>query len=256
MNKNSRNSITENREIMLLAEVDTHCCLCGRFLLEIKNGRTMKLYEIAHIYPLNPNQEQKKVLSNVPKPKNIDGYENLIPLCRDCHAREDFYTTVEDYMKLYGIKQKVMNQSKAMEEALKIPIEEEIENILKETANLKNEDFIELSLSPVALKQKINNDNIALQYKVKDMVVQYCLCIQGLFGRLEETHKVRFDTIAVEIRLCFIKFALQNFSQEEIFDNIVNWLKRKTCGQYNTSSYEIIVSFFIQNCEVFNEIAL
>ena len=42
-------------------------------------------------------------------------------------------------------------------------------------------------------------------------------------------------------------------SGDTIFDNMVHWLQNKTqCA--STSACEAVISFFVQNCEVFNEI--
>lgn len=42
--------------------------------------------------------------------------------------------------------------------------------------------------------------------------------------------------------------------KSKIFDYIVNWVKTKTSTQ-SKEACEIVVSYFVQNCEVFNEIA-
>ena len=67
----SRKRATENLESIFLDEVHSLCPICGKYLLEEKNGKTVKKYEIAHIYPLSPKPEQLKTLKNVPKPKNV-----------------------------------------------------------------------------------------------------------------------------------------------------------------------------------------
>ena len=57
-----RKDPTENQQILFLAEVNRKCPLCGNFLLKEKKDRVNKLYQIAHIYPNSPTQEEVKEL--------------------------------------------------------------------------------------------------------------------------------------------------------------------------------------------------
>ena len=42
-------------------------------------------------------------------------------------------------------------------------------------------------------------------------------------------------------------------NKSDIFDQLVNWVMAKTCST-SREACEAIVSFFVQNCEVFREI--
>ena len=55
VNKDNRISPTENRNLRLIAEVSAVCPLCGRRLQKVKNGRNVKLFDVAHIYPAHAN---------------------------------------------------------------------------------------------------------------------------------------------------------------------------------------------------------
>ena len=57
-----------------------------------------------------------------------------------------------------------------------------------------------------------------------------------------------------QIKSCFVKMNDVTSDKSKIFDYIVNWVKTKT-STHSKEACEIVVSYFVQNCEVFNEIA-
>ena len=61
------------------------------------------------------------------------------------------------------------------------------------------------------------------------------------------------NILAEQIRSCFIKMNDKTQDKELIFQHLVQWIKTKTCSTYD-SACEAVVSFFVQNCEVFYEI--
>jgi len=253
MNNIKRRSITTNFDARLLTETNNLCPLCGKRLLGEKAGCSVKLYEVAHIYPHSPTPEQNATLRDVPKANDAASFENLIALCQNCHKNQDFHTTFEDYMRLYNMKQKIMRQSKAMDDAALVPIETQIEEVLRKLKAVNISQLTPLSYTPVAVERKIGRADVLLREKVKDFVVRYFPFVQDLFGHLDGIGKQKFDKIANEVKLCFLSMEERNLSQEEVFDGIVKWVQSKTQSQYGVAC-EIIVAFFIQNCEVFNEI--
>ena len=92
---------TEAEQQLYLKEVSFSCPLCGKVLRHRKQGKANKLYEIAHIFPNNPTEEQYVRLSALPRlGDNSESFENKIALCKDCHSQQDYHTTQADYLKL------------------------------------------------------------------------------------------------------------------------------------------------------------
>jgi len=255
MTVKNRKPITPNLDTRLVVEVNNTCPLCGKRLLGDKAGKSVKLYEIAHIYPHSPNPIQLISLKDVPKPENVEAFENLIALCKNCHKIQDFHATDVDYMNLYTLKQKIIRQTMAMDSALKVPIETQIEGILRELVSTDAARMVKLSYRPVTVERKISPKNGLLLGKVKGLVVQYFSFIQSAFGQLDEIGVLKFNKISTEVKLCFISMNEQKLSQEDIFNGITKWIQNKTKNQYDISACEIIVAFFVQNCEVFDETA-
>lgn len=97
-----RKAPTEAEQQLYLKEVSFSCPLCGKILRHKKQGKANKLYEIAHIFPNSPTEEQYELLSKLPRlGDNSESFENKIALCKDCHNQQDYHTTVEDYLALY-----------------------------------------------------------------------------------------------------------------------------------------------------------
>ena len=254
MRDTKRKKITPNFDARLLTEANNLCPLCGKRLLGEKSGSSLKLCQIAHIYPHSPTAEQVTVLKSVPKPSDAEAFENLIALCQDCHKKQDFHTTVEDYMQLYDLKQRIMAQNKAMDGASCVPIEIQIEEVLQKLRAVDITNMAKLSYTPVAVERKIRQENGLLREKIKGLVVQFFPFVQDLFGQMDGAGRLKFDKLASEVKLCFQNMDEQRLSQEVVFDGIVEWIQSKTQSQYGVAC-EIVVAFFVQNCEVFNEIA-
>lgn len=248
-----RKSITPNYDARLLAEVNNFCPLCGKRLLEEKNGRSLKSYQIAHIYPHSPTGEQIAALTSAPKPNDSEAFENMIALCKDCHAKQDFHTTIEDYMRLFNLKMKLMSESKAMDGASRIPIETQIEEVMQKLIAVDAKSIQPLSYAPVAVERKIEQKNSLLRVKITNYVVQFFPFVQAMFGQMDGAGKLKFEKLAAEVKLCFLNMEEQRLPQDAVFDGIVRWIHSKTQSK-SVVACEIIVAFYVQNCEVFNEI--
>ena len=129
-------------EEQLFADCNGLCPICGKSLIYYKNGKCGRGYQAAHIYPHSPTAEQKIALQDVPKPAEVEGLDNIILLCERSHNIQDFYTTKQDYLKLYDIKQRQRRQRQAKESMAEIAIEPEIEQILGKLQFLTQDELI------------------------------------------------------------------------------------------------------------------
>ena len=82
-----RKAPSEADQQLYLKEVSFLCPLCGASLRHRRQKKTNKLYEIAHIFPNSPTEEQYERLSALPRlGDNSESFENKIALCKNCHA--------------------------------------------------------------------------------------------------------------------------------------------------------------------------
>ena len=59
------------------------------------------------------------------------------------------------------------------------------------------------------------------------------------------------DTIYSQVKTYYIKLKRDGLDQAQIFSALTEWIK-KTSNSDSTEVSEIIVSFFVQNCEVYS----
>lgn len=61
---NDRKKISPIEQSTLYNQVNGICPLCQKSLSYTKEGKLRKLFEIAHIYPLNPTDDEKVILKD------------------------------------------------------------------------------------------------------------------------------------------------------------------------------------------------
>lgn len=75
----SREEIKEFDNRLYLQEVGGRCPLCGKLLIDRRQKKKVKLFEIAHIYPNRPTEEQYRTLQGLPRlGDNSESYDNKI----------------------------------------------------------------------------------------------------------------------------------------------------------------------------------
>ena len=132
-------------------------------------------------------------------------------------------------------------------------IEEEIKEILK---NLNDEsleeDLVRLSYESLKIEQKANDTlPFAIKRTIKNDVVDYFDYIHKIFIEMDKVTPYKFDTLAAQIKGFYCKTMQINPNQEFVYASLVDWLNEKT-GSYSRRACEIVIAYFIQDCEVFS----
>lgn len=253
MTKYNRIKLKPAQELALTTQVDSVCPLCSKKLFYSKNGRSFKDFDFAHIYPLNPTSEEIELLQNEKKMnQDINHEDNLIPLCTSCHNRYDKPRTIEEYRYLYHIKEELLKSSKQKELWSEYQIEDDINKIIHK---LCMEEFfesdIELSFESKDITKKIDKTiPMITKNKISNYITNYFQYIKNQFILLEEENPTVSTLISCQIKAYYYKQKKLGLKKLDIFINIVEWLYKKTNPRVK-ESVEILTSFFIQNCEVF-----
>ena len=249
LDRNGRIKLTHTEEALLFSDCNGVCPICGKTLLYDKNGKG-RGFQAAHIYPHSPTAQQRIALSNVPMPKDVECIDNMILLCERCHNTQDFRTSEQDYLKLYNIKQAQLKHRIAQQVIAEINVEPQIDSILDALKNVTPEELIELKMTPVKVKEKVSD--FPLRSKIVGYVTQYFNYVKSKLQDIDRTCSNRAEAIAKEIGLCFTKEKCANLfaDQNIVFDAIVDWLASKTHGDRNAC--EIVIAYFVQDCEVFD----
>ena len=249
-----RKAPTEAEQQLYLKEVAFSCPLCGKDLRNRRQKKTNKLYEIAHIFPNSPTVEQYELLSSLPRlGDNSESYENKIALCKDCHEQQDYHTTQEDYSNLLQKKKYFLQLTNLHDATLTLGLEREIADVVNKISSLHEDELAGLNYSPVNLSKKFTAGETLLKMKITVYVTSYYPYIRDLFKEIEGTNGFRLDTLSLQIKCCFLKMEGISDKKSLIFDQIVDWVKVKTLSE-SRDACEAVISFFVQNCEVFHEI--
>ena len=250
----NRKNLTYNESAILLAEVESMCPLCTKPLMYEKNGAKHKLFEGAHIYPLNPSDEEIELLKNEERiHPDVNNLNNYIALCKDCHTIFDNPRTVEEYRKLLNIKKNIISKDKARRKYVDYQIESEIKEVITILAEEFNETEIKkLNMEALKLDEKSDETLVSItKNRIRNEITEYYYYIQEQFAQLDSQYPRSFDAIASQISSFYINLSKTESSQEIIYAQLTEWLSRKT-GNSNLGACGIIISFFIQNCEVFS----
>lgn len=90
--------------------------------------------------------------------------------------------------------------------------------------------------------------------KVKYNVCTYFNFIKECMKSFSEEKNINFELIAFEVKTAYLKAVQRTENKVMIFNGLVDWLNNKV-PEATKEGCEIVISFFIQNCEVFDEIS-
>ncbi|WP_369404916.1 ABC-three component system protein [Piscibacillus salipiscarius] len=86
--------------------------------------------------------------------------------------------------------------------------------------------------------------------RIRNEIRDYYLYIQEQFRQLDSNYPQSFHRIALQVSLFYSTLTKTETSQEVIYTQLTEWLSKVT-GNSSLGACGIIISFFIQNCEVF-----
>lgn len=252
---NNRKKYTENENIHLLSQTNGLCPLsCDKPLLRQKNGKKYKAYQLAHIYPLNPILEEVKLLENEER-LSVDpnDEDNIIPLCNNCHSKFDNPRTVEEYRELLSIKKKLIDAEATKRLWQNYSIEQKIIEILDFLATDPedpNQNGGDIVFNPTIADEKFDRSVPPLdKRKIKANITNYFIIVKRKLALMDQETPGVPDLISSQVKVFYKKLMAEGSSKIDAYNSVVDWLKNKT----RTSSrepVEIVVSFFVQNCEV------
>lgn len=249
-----RRKLSPHENAILLAEVGNMCPFCTKQLMYEKNGENYKLWEGAHIYPLNPTKSEIELLKDEEKlHKDVNNIRNFIALCGDCHKKFDNPRTVEEYRVLLSIKKNILYKSETRAKYVDYQIESEI----KEVIQMLVEEFNEAELKPLEMKalrldEKANETLSRItKVRIRNEITEYYYYIKEQFAHLDSQYPRSFNAIASQVSSFYYSLSRIEPSQEVIYGQLTEWLSKKT-GNSSLGACGIIISFFVQNCEVFS----
>ena len=207
---------------------------CTNLLYKRINGVTIEDYEITVIDPQLPK-----------------GIENSVALCHDCHLIFEKSRNTSTIARMKEIKRNAFRASETAELTSNSNLQNGLEKVVRKIAALPASALTELNYNPVKVEAKIPDD-IFLLLKVKSMVSSCYPLVQDIFKEVSNESGLRYRALCSEIRRAWILLEEEGREPDEVFAALTDLIatkineKKKWC--------EIVVAYFVQECEVFNEV--
>lgn len=246
----------ENEHSILYAETGGSCPLCTMPILFQKKDskKTIKGYEVAHIYPLNPTQSQAKALVGYPVPHDINALDNVIALCPTCHTKYDKDFKLDELIKLREIKDGYLSEARAKLTASQHTIQEEVYGILDAIAAFDTDETV---VSPInfdisTVDRKLKTGMSPLQkHEIKVNAVSFYVRIRDHIRMLEQQDQASVRILQNQINSYYLAMNKQNPDNKDlVFNFVAQWISAKTNKPILAA--KVLTSFFVQNCEVFD----
>lgn len=222
----------------LFGEASGYCPFpgCGRKLEVTAAGKSQRVYEVGLI---DKGKE--------PKP------DNLLAMCPQCHATYLLDNDKKPMKQLLTIKKMLSAHQQSAQLLDTLPLEKGIEGVISKIIKLKEKDLEGASLDPKEIKQKLDPaKDTAIYVLVNGYVTAYFIKIRGIMMNLDKRGKIDYNEIQDQIHAMYKKLKKANKSHMEIFNEIVGRIHRITLQ--DEVYCQILVSYFIQSCEVFDAI--
>lgn len=215
------------RSLVLLAETGGKCQKCGRVLGIKKEGNDVNFAKVVRL------SETDEVV-----------------LCVECE-REIQNASEEVKLALLSEKHDLEVLMAARDATSRYTIEKQIEQVLREVDLMDVTDDTQLKIEPVKVENKITVKR--LKERVLFDVRRLYQGVNDALDRLAGENKLNVDKFAKSVKRMYEDASESHISQSAIYNLLVETLFEKTGRKYREAC-EIIISYFVQRCEVFDEI--
>lgn len=248
-----RSSFTAAEELAFTTEVGGNCPKCGISLFFSKGGRMLKRYEIAHIYPLNAKPvEAIELMHEERLSSDLNAFENLVAICVACHTELDKLRTAEEYRDLVALKKELLQRAEQQEIQKQYHLQEDIRHVINGLDTIAAPLLAHvLNYDPKKVDEKLDETMpLPTKNKIKHNVSDYYQYVRLRFEDLERESPNLSELISCQVKAFYCQQKVRGLSQHLIFTNVVNWFIAKTKPK-TFEAAEIVASYFVQNCEVF-----
>lgn len=208
---------------------------CGKDLVVTSNDST----NVAYCYEVN--------LIDKDGSKNL---ENMIASCPSCHAIYVLDTDGKKTKELKGVKRVLVSHKQSVRLLDSMSLEKGISGVMKKLVNLKETDLEKVSLDAKELTTKIAPaKNKALYETVKWQVTTYFNSLKDIMIGLDKGKEIDYEDIQNQIHAMYKKLKNAKKSDIDIYSELSEKIHKMTLQPEIYCN--IVVSFFIQKCEVF-----
>ena len=245
-------------DVEFFTDCNQLCSICGKPLKLYKAKKTMYRYSIIQIFPEGLSTIKSDEFALIaPPPASFRHKNNKICVCDVCGDEYAASPTAETYRLLIDKKERQLLLNETVSLMHTSELDDKISEILGGLNNLDfdSAEYKALRTKPLTIKEKIENDE-RLRRKINDDAHAYYHFVRKQLSELDDAG-VNFKIIANQVQNYYLKLSTKKGkSQSDIYYDIVEWIMHKlSLGNDYRVACEIVVSFFVQNCEVFDEIS-
>ena len=136
----------------------------------------------------------------------------------------------------------------------RLDVESGLTSVIRALGSLSEEELSRLPkkhMNGVRVKKKAVECSAPHIQQMTNHVVCFYKYIQAQMGICEQEGSFSFDEVAARVQLCYASLKARGIAQTDAYYRVANWIMDKT-GARDRISCEILTSFFVQNCEVFD----
>lgn len=222
----------------LLNEVGHYCPFpgCGRSLTVSKGGKAADAYCVSVI--------DKKKAPEV---------RNLLALCPQCYATYSIDDSTKISKELLNVKKLLETRAQNLSLIDDLPLEKGIVRAIGKIKKLNEKELVDASLDPKEIRQKLQpSDNIALYQTVNLYVTTYFVKIKEIMISLDKCGEIDYEEIQDQMKAIYRRLKKAGKTNMDIFNEIVAKIHRISLQE--DIYCQIVVSYFVQSCEVFDAI--
>ncbi len=245
----------DEAELSLIQESNGKCALCSKRILAVRKGVLQSSAVITRITPESLDSVERLAYERegiaFPEAGTLDDY---IALCPSCASSYKCFRSPEQVRRALEAKEKLRARQSFQERLCIIDVESEIVATIEALCNIKQQEIARLRMDALELCNKITANEPLLKDRVSNDVAKYYRFIEENFRRQARELGTSFDSlVAAQVRLAFESIKAIEGSQSTTYQLLVDWLQEKACSD-SREACEIVISFFVQNCEVFDEL--
>lgn len=134
-----------------------------------------------------------------------------------------------------------------------LSLEKGIVDVLKKVKKLNQKDLSNASLEPKEITQKISpEDDFALYMTINSYVNAYYVRIREIMTNADKRGEIDYDEVQDQIHAMYKKLKKAKKSKVDIFNEIAQKIHKVSL--MDEILCQIVVSYFVQSCEVFDAI--
>lgn len=182
---------------------------------------------------------------------NENTYDNLLAFCHDCFNSYSLKHTKTDERELIKIKALQSQTNDARQTLKTVDIEHGIRKVIENLKRAKQSDFESLNYTPVFVEQKIESQSNYFLYT--EVITNVTKFYKYIDDAMKEAVKAKYfddDLLRAQIKASYRKLGDKKMPKELIYQSLAERLNQIT--KQDVRYCYIVISYFIQSCEVFN----